>query len=44
MDYIGSPLYQQDDNNPGVCFGFAITEDTPDNIELKMVFSANFQD
>jgi hypothetical protein len=44
MNYIGSPDYQQNDDNKGICFAFAIEETVEDEIEVKMVFSGQEED
>jgi len=35
-------MYSED--RPGVCFGFSVTEDKPDNIDLKLAFSGTSED
>jgi len=44
MDYLSSPDYQQDDENKGMCFGFSITESSDDDLDIKLIFSGQFQD
>ena len=44
IDYVASPDYMQNKDNPGLCFGFSIIENSDDDIDLKMAFSGTFQD
>lgn len=44
MDYILDDDYMLSDSNPGICFGFSVTENKTDNIEIKMAFSATGED
>ena len=44
LDYLKSPQYMYSKNRPGVCFGFSVTEDRPDNIDVKLAFSATSED
>lgn len=44
MDYVGSDQYQQNDNFKGMCFGFSIDETVEDDIDVRMIFNAHFQD
>lgn len=44
IDYVASPNYMQNKDNPGLCFGFSIVENSDDDIDLKMAFSGTFQD
>ncbi len=43
-DYVASIDYMQSKSKPGLCFGFSIIENSDDDIDLKMLFSATFQD
>lgn len=42
IDYVASPNYMQNKDNPGLCFGFSIEENSDDDIDLKMAFSGTF--
>ena len=42
--YLSSPDYQQSPSFPGLCFAFSITESVKDDIDVKLVFSGQFQD
>lgn len=42
MDYVGSDQYELNENFKGICFAFAIDEPVEDDINVKMIFSANF--
>jgi hypothetical protein len=44
LSYIGNPNYMYSHDRPGVCFGFSVTEDKPDNIDLKLAFSGTSED
>ena len=44
IDYVKAPDYMQSQNNPGLCFGFSIEENSDDEIDLKLAFSGTFQD
>jgi hypothetical protein len=43
-DYLVSPDYEQDDDHPGMCFGFSVTERSENEVDVKMAFSGQFQD
>ena len=40
--YVAAPDYMQNQDNPGLCFGFSIVENSDDDIDLKMAFSGTF--
>jgi hypothetical protein len=42
IDYVASPGYMQSKNNPGLCFGFSIEENSDDDVNLKLAFSGTF--
>jgi hypothetical protein len=42
IDYVASPNYMQSKDNPGLCLGFSIEENSDDDIDLKLAFSGTF--
>lgn len=42
IGYVKDPDYMQTKDNPGLCFGFSIIENSDDEIDLKMAFSGTF--
>jgi hypothetical protein len=35
-------MYSKD--RPGICFGFSVTEDVKDNVDVKLAFSGTTED
>jgi hypothetical protein len=44
LEYIKRPEYMYSKDTPGVCFGFSVTEDRLDDIDVKLAFSSTSED
>lgn len=42
MDYLKDPNYGKDDDHPGVCFGWSLTENNRSSYDLKMIFNDHY--
>jgi hypothetical protein len=42
MDYIGGSDYRMNDDYPGVCFGFSVSTNTANKVEVKLIFNGHF--
>ena len=44
LKYIKKNDYMFSKRTPGICFGFSVTEPKPDDIDVKLAFSATSED
>jgi len=44
LRYIAHPDYMYDENRPGICFGFSVTENMTDNVDVQLAFSGTSED
>lgn len=44
MSYLEDSGYEVDDDKPGMCFGFSVKDKAIDDIDVKLIFSGQFQD
>lgn len=42
MDYLRDPNYDKDDDHPGICFGWSLTENSNSDYDLKMIFNDHY--
>lgn len=43
MDYIADGKYEQDDDHPGICFGFSVEENSTTNYQVKLAFNDHIE-